>query len=59
VGPIQERIATQDMVIPLADEITTTAGERINQIPVRKGQVLNVAIASYHRWGDIVLPHLS
>ncbi|KAJ7841213.1 cytochrome P450 [Mycena olivaceomarginata] len=59
VGPIQERIATQDMVIPLADEITTTAGERINQIPVRKGQVLNIAIASYHRlesrWGKDAL----
>ncbi|KAJ7838916.1 cytochrome P450 [Mycena olivaceomarginata] len=34
-------------------------GERINQIPVRKGQVLNVAIASYHRlesrWGKDAL----
>jgi len=56
VGPIQERIATQDTVIPLADPIQTTTGKFINEIPVRKGQVLNVAIASYQRqesrWGS-------
>ncbi|KAJ6465396.1 cytochrome P450 [Mycena sanguinolenta] len=55
VGAIEERIATRDTVIPLAEEIQTTTGKLINQIPVRKGQVLNVAIASYQRlesrWG--------
>ncbi|KAJ7238128.1 cytochrome P450 [Mycena haematopus] len=55
-GPIQERITTQDTVIPLAHEIQTTTGKLMNQIPVRKGQVLHVAIASYQRlesrWGE-------
>ncbi|KAJ7333951.1 cytochrome P450, partial [Mycena albidolilacea] len=55
VGFIPERIATCDTVIPLAEEIRTTKGEVITQIPVRKGQILNVGIASYQRldsrWG--------
>ncbi|KAF7342535.1 Cytochrome P450 [Mycena sanguinolenta] len=56
VGAFEERIATQDTVIPLAYEIQTTTGKIINQIPVSKGQVLHVAIASYQRleshWGE-------
>ncbi|KAJ7268173.1 cytochrome P450 [Mycena haematopus] len=55
-GPIQERMAIQDTVIPLAHEIQTTTGKLVNQIPVRKGQVLHVAVASYQRlesrWGE-------
>jgi len=55
-GALQERIAVQDMVIPLTDGIKTSTGELINHIPVRKGQVLTMAIASYQRvesrWGE-------
>ncbi|KAJ7848407.1 cytochrome P450 [Mycena leptocephala] len=41
--PITDRIAVQDTVIPLGQSITTSTGERINQIPVPKA----VAISSY------------
>ncbi|KAJ7762310.1 cytochrome P450 [Mycena maculata] len=54
-APYLDRIASEDLVIPLADGITTTSGERISCLPVRKGQFIAVAIASYHRlealWG--------
>ena len=44
-----DRVASEDSVIPLAYEITTTAGERISQLPVKKGQHIAVAIASYQK----------
>jgi hypothetical protein len=47
--PISERIAVRDTVIPLSSYITTSTGEKMSQIPVRKGQIVGVAIASYHR----------
>ncbi|KAF7347263.1 PAH-inducible cytochrome P450 monooxygenase [Mycena venus] len=55
-APYLERVAGEDLVIPLASEITTTSGERISHLPVKKGQFIAVAIASYQRleavWGD-------
>ncbi|KAJ7146395.1 cytochrome P450 [Mycena epipterygia] len=55
-APYLERIAGEDMVIPLGYEITTTSGERISHLPVKKGQFIAVAIASYQRlealWGS-------
>ncbi|KAJ6601149.1 cytochrome P450 [Mycena vulgaris] len=55
-APYLERIAGEDCLIPLAHEITTTSGERISHLPVRKGQFIAVAIASYQRlevlWGS-------
>ncbi|KAJ6467433.1 cytochrome P450, partial [Mycena sanguinolenta] len=49
------RIAVHDAVIPLSDGIETATGERINEIPVWKGQVLTLAVASFQRleryWG--------
>ncbi|KAJ7342473.1 cytochrome P450 [Mycena albidolilacea] len=54
--PISDRVAIQDTVIPLGESITTSTGERINQIPVAKGQLVSVAISSYQRleshWGE-------
>ncbi|KAJ6492256.1 cytochrome P450 [Mycena sanguinolenta] len=54
--PFTERMALQDTVIPLSESITTITGERISQIPVRKGQIVTVGIASYQRhesrWGE-------
>ncbi|KAJ7635197.1 cytochrome P450 [Roridomyces roridus] len=51
----EERIAVEDTVVPLAESIVTTTGTRISQVPVQKGQVISVAIASYQRleslWG--------
>jgi hypothetical protein len=46
---ITDRVAVQDMVIPLMESITTSTGERISRIPVRKGQVFVLAIGSYQR----------
>lgn len=48
-GALQERVATRDTVIPLTDSIATSTGELMNQIAIRKGQVVSMAIASYHR----------
>ncbi|KAF7349931.1 Cytochrome P450 [Mycena venus] len=53
--PHTERLALEDTAIPLGERITTSKGERITHIPVRKGQLVTVAIASYQRlasrWG--------
>ncbi|KAJ7244503.1 cytochrome P450 [Mycena rebaudengoi] len=55
-APFPERVAVQDAVIPLSEDITLTTGQRTNQIPVRKGQLVMVGIASYQRleslWGS-------
>ncbi|KAJ7839940.1 hypothetical protein B0H14DRAFT_2360870, partial [Mycena olivaceomarginata] len=37
--------------IPLGESIVSSKGERINQIGVRKGEVLTMGIASYQRFG--------
>ncbi|KAJ7200421.1 cytochrome P450 [Mycena pura] len=44
-----DRVAVQDTVIPLAESIVTAGGEHITAVPIRKGQILTIAIASYHR----------
>jgi hypothetical protein len=50
-GPWLDRIAgDEDLVIPLGEELTTTSGERISHLPVRKGQYIAVAIAAYQRY---------
>ncbi|KAF8209204.1 cytochrome P450 [Mycena galopus ATCC 62051] len=53
---LQERVATKDTVIPVMGNIKTSNGELINEIPISKGQVLFLAIASYQRldtlWGE-------
>jgi len=53
--PLAERIAVQDTVIPLADHITTSTGEKISQIHVRKDQIVSIDVMAYHqqesRWG--------
>jgi hypothetical protein len=48
-APMSERIAVRDTVIPLADHITTSTGESLSQIHVRKGQIATIAIAAYNR----------
>ncbi|KAF8204216.1 cytochrome P450 [Mycena galopus ATCC 62051] len=54
-APYLERVASEDLAIPLASEITTTSGERISHLPVKKGQFIAVAVASFQRmeslWG--------
>ncbi|KAF7358155.1 Cytochrome P450 [Mycena venus] len=56
--PLVERVALKDAIIPLAEAITTSTGEQITQIPILKGQVVTLAIASYQRleprWGKDV-----
>jgi len=53
---LRERVALKDEVIPLSEGIVTTTGHRITQIPIRKGDQLVLALASYQRlqslWGD-------
>ncbi|KAJ6562234.1 cytochrome P450 [Mycena capillaripes] len=54
-GPIPEKVALQDTVIPLAEVVTTSNGEIMKQLPVRKGQTIHIATAAYQRlesrWG--------
>lgn len=47
---IQELVTVKDTVIPLTDGIKNAKGELMNHIPVRKGQVVLAAIASYQRF---------
>ncbi|KAJ6529787.1 cytochrome P450 [Mycena capillaripes] len=53
---IPERSANCDTVIPLTHSITTSSGTQISEIPVRKGQIVLLGVATYHRlesrWGD-------
>ncbi|KAF7333209.1 Cytochrome P450 [Mycena sanguinolenta] len=53
--PLSDRIVWEETVIPLGESIISSKGERINQIPVRKGEIVTVAIAAYQRlpsrWG--------
>ncbi|KAJ7250747.1 cytochrome P450 [Mycena rebaudengoi] len=55
IEPLSEQIANQDTFLPLTKGITTTTGEHITRIPIQKGQLVSVAIASYQRlesiWG--------
>ncbi|KAJ6455320.1 cytochrome P450 [Mycena vitilis] len=54
--PLADRVSLQDTLIPLSEAITTSNGTKITQIPVKKGQVVTMAIAAYQRlgsrWGD-------
>ncbi len=43
------RIAAYDDVIPLTDPITTSTGAKLTEIPVEKGQLVEIAIAYYNR----------
>ncbi|KAG7086189.1 hypothetical protein E1B28_002152 [Marasmius oreades] len=53
--PITERVAFNDTVLPLSRTITTSSGRVITQLPIRKGQMIYVGLASYNRnphiWG--------
>ncbi|KAJ7643402.1 cytochrome P450 [Mycena polygramma] len=55
-APLSDRIVSENTVIPLSDAITTATGERLDKIPVQKGQILTMALAAYQRlpsrWGD-------
>jgi hypothetical protein len=54
-----DRIAVQDAVIPLTDSIETSTGELTNQVLVRKGQILTLAVASYQRFESSILKAVS
>ena len=43
------RMAGQDDVIPLSRPILTESGQVISAIPVRKGQNIEISIATYNR----------
>ncbi|KAJ7262930.1 cytochrome P450, partial [Mycena rebaudengoi] len=54
--PLSEQITTKDTFLPLTHPITTTSGEKITEVPIRKGQIIMLAPASYQRleslWGS-------
>ena len=56
IGAELGREAGQDDVIPLAFPITSESGAQITAIPVKKGQMINIAIASYNRWVVLLVP---
>ncbi|KAJ6506162.1 cytochrome P450 [Mycena vitilis] len=47
--PLSDRIALEDTTIPFSQPITTATGERMSQVPVMKGQIVTIAVASYQR----------
>ncbi|KAJ7274721.1 hypothetical protein C8J57DRAFT_1505481 [Mycena rebaudengoi] len=52
---ITEVMALEDTSFPLTYGLTSTSGEKIAELPIRKGQVICLAIGSYNRlesiWG--------
>jgi hypothetical protein len=50
VTPLTEQVAMEDTVLPLSHTIMTKSGERISEIPIRRGQIIMMAHASYQRW---------
>ncbi|KAJ7249976.1 cytochrome P450 [Mycena rebaudengoi] len=55
IGSFTEMMALEDTSLPLTYGLTTTSGEKIAELPIRKGLVVCVAIGSYNRlesiWG--------
>ncbi|KAF8214803.1 cytochrome P450 [Mycena galopus ATCC 62051] len=55
-GAISEQISLQDTVIPLMGSVTTSAGEAVSEIRIRKGQIVMLGLSSYQRlesrWGE-------
>lgn len=47
------RVAAEDDVIPLANPITSTTGQIITEIPIKKGQNIYMAIYTYNRYTAI------
>ncbi|EGN99139.1 hypothetical protein SERLA73DRAFT_181957 [Serpula lacrymans var. lacrymans S7.3] len=56
IVPMLFREAASEDVIPLSQPIETVSGKIINQVPVSKGQVINISICTYNRlqsvWGE-------
>ncbi|KAF5319266.1 hypothetical protein D9619_008306 [Psilocybe cf. subviscida] len=54
--PYTERIAVRDTILPISTAITSRSGKKVTEIPVKKGQYVEVAISSYNRlstiWGE-------
>ncbi|KAJ6601129.1 cytochrome P450 [Mycena vulgaris] len=54
-GPLMERCASEDCVLPLSSEVVTSTGEHIRELPIRKGQCVFLALGAYQRlealWG--------
>ncbi|KAJ6564021.1 PAH-inducible cytochrome P450 monooxygenase PC-PAH 1 [Mycena capillaripes] len=53
--PVSERVATKDTVLQLSQPITSTTGEQLTSVPIKKGQFIFSALWSYNRlptiWG--------
>ncbi|KAK0204383.1 cytochrome P450 [Desarmillaria ectypa] len=56
IVPALLRVAACDDVIPLTEPIVTSTGTKLTEIPVEKGQLVEIAIAYYNRnpivWGS-------
>ncbi|KAJ6523755.1 hypothetical protein B0H19DRAFT_1201204 [Mycena capillaripes] len=49
-APLLERSASENCVLPLSEEILTSTGNRIHELPVGKGQFIFLALGVYQRW---------
>ncbi|KAF7372983.1 Cytochrome P450 [Mycena sanguinolenta] len=53
--PVSERVATKDTVLQLSQPITSTTGEQLSSVAIKKGQFIFSALWSYNRlttiWG--------
>ncbi|KAK6988682.1 cytochrome P450 [Favolaschia claudopus] len=52
---LSDRVATEDVVLPLSEPIITSRGKQLTQIPIPKGQIVYIGTAEYQRsesiWG--------
>lgn len=51
--PISETMALEDTILPLTYGLATTSGEHITKLPIRKGELVLMALGSYQRSGYI------
>ncbi|KAG7443769.1 cytochrome P450 [Guyanagaster necrorhizus] len=56
IAPALLRVLACDNVIPLSDPVTTSTGVKVTEIPVEKGQLVEIGIGYYNRnptvWGS-------
>ncbi|KAF9257256.1 cytochrome P450 [Marasmius fiardii PR-910] len=55
-GPLTQRMAFEDTVLPLSQPLTTISGRVITELPIKKGQTIQLGIAACNRypliWGS-------
>ncbi|KAJ3852067.1 cytochrome P450 [Lentinula lateritia] len=51
--PIVDRTASQDILLPLSQPISTKSGTKITEILIKKGQIIHCMISSFNRFNTV------